>query len=107
MAYTLTYFDMAGRGEMCRIALHHAGILTDNRLSFAEFGAAKAQGKYALGVPTLTLVRTYVMSAAGLIVCSFPSRRAMRTPRPILQPCCSPSRVCHNPSASPDAGLPA
>jgi hypothetical protein len=58
MSYTLTYFDVAGRAEMIRIALHHAGVeFVDNRLSFAEFGAAKAAGKYPLGVPILTLVR--------------------------------------------------
>jgi len=54
---TLTYFDVAGRGEPSRIAMALSGVkFNDDRLAFPEFGKQKAAGVFPFGsVPVLTL----------------------------------------------------
>jgi len=54
---SITYFDIAGRGEPSRIALALSGVkFNDDRLSFKDFGAKKAAGVFPFGsVPVLTL----------------------------------------------------
>ena len=48
----LQYFDGAGRGEAIRIALAASGVeWKDTRISFSDYGAGKAAGKFALGLP--------------------------------------------------------
>ena len=53
--YRLTYFDFdGGRGEPIRLVCHLGGIdLTDERLSFPEFGMRRASLPFH-AVPTLT-----------------------------------------------------
>lgn len=44
--YTLNYFDLAARGEPIRLMFHAAGVeFNDNRISFADWGSFKADGK--------------------------------------------------------------
>ena len=46
----LSYFDLNGRVDACRMALSHANFqYEDNRLSFEQFGAMKAGGELPLG----------------------------------------------------------
>jgi glutathione S-transferase len=54
--YKLTYFDIdGGRAEPIRIAFHKAGIaFEDNRISFAEFGAMRAELRFN-AVPILEI----------------------------------------------------
>merc|ERR1719446_1594993 len=43
-----------GRGHPTRVALHASGVAwKDNSISFDEFKAAKAEGKYLAGLPLL------------------------------------------------------
>uniref|UniRef100_A0A7S2LT09 GST N-terminal domain-containing protein n=1 Tax=Zooxanthella nutricula TaxID=1333877 RepID=A0A7S2LT09_9DINO len=53
----LTYFaGFKGRGEPARIALHASGKpWTDKTLNFEEFGKAKANGEYPMGLPVMAL----------------------------------------------------
>eukprot|EP01052_Picozoa_sp_SAG31_P024816 SAG31_NODE_2136_length_6360_cov_5.316882_5_plen_227_part_00 len=57
MSYEFHYFDFdGGRGPICRIALHASGLpWVDVRVKGADFGAAKAEGKYMTGLPVLKL----------------------------------------------------
>lgn len=61
--HVFTYFDVPSRGEAARIALHAAGVdYEDKRLNdWAAYQAAKAEGKYPTGVPTLELPSGRVM----------------------------------------------
>lgn len=57
MAIEFTYFKgVAARGEPVRIALHASGVeWKDTSVSFDEFKAAKAAGKYGAGLPVMKL----------------------------------------------------
>ena len=45
---TLTYFDLGGRAEACRMILSHGKVdFTDNRISGEQFGEMKKSGELA------------------------------------------------------------
>jgi hypothetical protein len=56
----LTYFDLSGRGDPCRLALTHGGIeFTDNRVAFPDWGAIKSSMPFGqLPVSKLSLPTT-------------------------------------------------
>jgi len=66
---TLTYFDAPGRAEPIRVALRMAGVaFEDRRLSFPEFGAAKAGGELPLGqVPMLQVDDLPVVQTGAIL----------------------------------------
>ncbi len=49
--YLLKLFKVPGRGEAIRLAFHIGGVaFEDERLSFPEFGAQKAAGRFKNGI---------------------------------------------------------
>jgi len=66
---TLTYFDAPGRAEPIRVALRMAGVaFEDRRLSFPEFGAAKAGGELPLAQVPMLQVDTERVVQTGAIL---------------------------------------
>jgi len=82
--YKLSYFDIdGGRGEVARIAFHIAGIdVTDNRLSFPEFGEARGAMRFN-AVPILEIDDEEVSQSDA--ICRYVGRMANLYPTDPLQ----------------------
>lgn len=66
---TLTYFDAPGRAEAVRVAAALGGVaFEDERLSFADFGAHRAAGRFPLGsVPVLTVDGAVITQTGAML----------------------------------------
>jgi glutathione S-transferase len=69
MAIKVIYFNMGGRAEPIRLALHYAGVqFEDVRLTGAEFGEKKAAGYFKFGqVPVVEIDGKQFAQSAALL----------------------------------------
>ena len=90
----LYYFDLYGKGECIRMALHHAKIdYEDIRVTFESWGELKASGKFPFGqLPMLELADGTVMTQSVAIMNYLGAKHNIRPQDPLA--CYQGEKAC-------------